>query len=228
MPLLGHFADAIMGAEERARTLSLGRGPTCAAAKKITRMEEQKLMLSLTGSAMRIAALALIALCWSLPGSKAASPGEIDASVRATLEQFHRQVRSSRELTRKAAGILVFPTVVKAGFGFGGEYGEGALLSRGRPRGYYNTVSASFGFQFGAQAKSVIIMFMTPEALDSFYRTDGWKVGVDGSVAVVTVGAGGAIDTNTIRSPIVAFIFDQKGLMYNLTLEGSKISRIYR
>ncbi len=69
---------------------------------------------------------------------------------------------------------------------------------------------------------------MTPEALDTFYRRDGWKVGVDGSVTIIAVGAGGAIDTNTIRSPVVGFIFDQKGLMYNLTLEGSKISRIYR
>ncbi len=101
-------------------------------------------------------------------------------------------------------------------------------MVRGRPAQYYNTLSASFGFQLGVQARSVIVMFMTPEALDGFYWKDGWKVGVDGSVVLVTVGAGGAIDTNTIKNPIVGFIFDQKGLMYNLTLEGSKISRIYR
>ncbi len=117
---------------------------------------------------------------------------------------------------------------MKAGFGFGGEYGEGALLVRGRPAAYYNSVSASFGFQLGAQARSVIIMFMTPEALDAFTYKNGWKIGVDGSVAVIAVGAGAAVDTNTIANPVVAFIFDQKGLMYNLTLEGSKISRIYR
>jgi lipid-binding SYLF domain-containing protein len=69
---------------------------------------------------------------------------------------------------------------------------------------------------------------MTNEALDQFRGTDGWKVGVDGSVAVVTVGVGGSIDSNRITSPIVGFIFDGKGLMYNLTLEGSKISQIYR
>jgi lipid-binding SYLF domain-containing protein len=131
-------------------------------------------------------------------------------------------------MANKAAGVLVFPAVVKAGFGFGGEYGEGALLIHGRTAGYYNDVSGSFGFQIGAQARSVIIMFMTPEALDAFRRTNGWKVGVDGSVAVVTVGVGGAIDSNTIRGPVAGYIFDQKGLMYNLTLEGSKISPIYR
>jgi lipid-binding SYLF domain-containing protein len=123
---------------------------------------------------------------------------------------------------------LVFPTIVKAGFGFGGEYGEGAMRIGGKTAGYYNTVAASFGFQIGAQARSVIIMFMTPEALASFRRVDGWKVGVDGSVAIITIGAGGSIDTDKITSPVVGFVVDPKGLMYNLTLEGSKISRISR
>jgi lipid-binding SYLF domain-containing protein len=122
----------------------------------------------------------------------------------------------------------VFPTIVKVGFGFGGEYGEGAMRIGGKTTGYYNTLAASFGFQIGAQARSVIIMFMTPEALASFRRVDGWKVGVDGSVAIITVGAGGSIDTDKITSPVVGFIVDPKGLMYNLTLEGSKISRISR
>ena len=172
--------------------------------------------------------IALLGLSFLPRDAKAGSAGEINAGVHATLDDFYRHVGSSHELARKAVGILVFPTVVKAGFGFGGEYGEGALLIRGQPAAYYNTVSASFGFQLGAQAKSVIVMFMTQEALNSFYRKDGWKVGVDGSVAIVTIGTGGSIDTNTIRSPIIGFIVDQKGLMYNLTLEGSKISRIYR
>jgi lipid-binding SYLF domain-containing protein len=172
--------------------------------------------------------IALLTLSWPQPRLEAGSSYQIDRAVRATLDQFSFQVGSSRELARKSYGILVFPAVVKAGFGFGGEYGEGALLVRGRPAEYYNTLSASFGFQLGIQAKSVIIMFMTPDALYNFYSKDGWKIGVDGSVVLITIGAGGAIDTNTIRSPVIGFIFDQKGLMYNLTLEGSKISRIYR
>ncbi len=177
--------------------------------------------------AIGFAVLALLAIGWPMAAANA-GPRDADAAAHATLEQFFHEVRSSRELANKAAGILVFPTVVKAGFWVGGEYGEGALLVRGRTAGYYNSVSGSFGFQLGAQARSVIIMFMTPEALDAFYRKDGWKAGVDGSVAVIAVGAGGAIDTNTIHDPVVGFIFDQKGLMYNFTLEGSKISRIYR
>jgi lipid-binding SYLF domain-containing protein len=162
------------------------------------------------------------------PQGRAASGSEIEASVHATLDQFFRQVRSSRELANKAIAVLVFPTVVKAGIGVGGEYGEGELLIRGQPAGFYNMASASVGFQLGAQARSVIIMFMTDPALGQFRRTDGFKVGVDGSIAVIAIGAGGAIDTNSITKPVIGFIFDQKGLMYNLTLEGTKISPISR
>jgi lipid-binding SYLF domain-containing protein len=175
-----------------------------------------------------IALLALFAVVCLAPRAEAASGREIDANARATLEDFFRQVWSGRELANKAAAILIFPTVVKAGIGIGGEYGEGVLHVRGRTAGFYNIISASVGFQFGAQARSVIIMFMTDTALAGFQRTDGWKVGVDGSVAIITIGAGGQIDTNSVRSPVVGFIFDQKGLMYNLTLEGSKITRINR
>jgi lipid-binding SYLF domain-containing protein len=179
-------------------------------------------------SAVLALVLGLLTSLDSAPRSEAASGPEIDASARATLTQFFHQVLSSRELANQAVAILVFPTVVKAGFGIGGEYGEGALHIRGKTAAYFNIISGSIGFQFGAQARSVILMFMTEEALASFRRTQGWKVGVDGSVAIIAVGAGGAIDTNSIRSPIIGFIFDQKGLMYNLTLEGSKITQIYR
>jgi lipid-binding SYLF domain-containing protein len=180
------------------------------------------------GRKLAVGLLVLLgSLCAATWGNAASGP-EIDANVRATMGEFFREVPSSYELANKAVAILVFPTIVKAGFGIGGEYGEGALHIRGRTGGYYNIISGSIGFQFGAQARSVLLMFMTPPALATFQRTDGWKIGVDGSVAIITVGAGGAIDTNSVRSPIVGFIFDQKGLMYNLTLEGSKISRISR
>jgi lipid-binding SYLF domain-containing protein len=174
------------------------------------------------------AVFAFIASAVSAPPSHAGSAREIDAGVHETLDRFFYKVGGARELANKAVGILVFPSIVKAGFGFGGEYGEGALLIHGRNAGYYNTVSASFGFQLGVQERSVIIAFMTPEALRQFRSTAGWKVGVDGSVAIITIGAGGSIDTNKITSPVVGFILDPKGLMYNLTLEGTKISRISR
>jgi lipid-binding SYLF domain-containing protein len=178
---------------------------------------------------MRLCLSALFAwlmIAAAAPESRAGSRAEIDAAVDATLDQFFLQVGGARQLAREAVGILVFPTVVKAGMGIGGEYGEGALRIRGRTDGYYNIISASFGFQLGVQTRSVIVMFMTPQALDSFEHKDGWKIGVDGSVAIVTIGVGGSIDTNRIRSPVIGFILDPKGLMYNLTLEGSKISRM--
>ena len=158
--------------------------------------------------------------------SEAASAAEIEADANETLHSFVRQVPGARELAAKAAGILVFPSVVKAGIGIGGEYGEGILLNQQRVEGYYNLISASFGFQLGVQERSVIIMFMTQDALRGFEERAGWKIGVDGSVTIITVGVGGGIDTDKIVSPVIGFIIDQKGLMYNLTLEGSKISRI--
>jgi len=169
--------------------------------------------------------LALSLLCLPATAS-AASKQELDAKVKSTMTTFYSQVKSGKELANKAVGILVFPEVFKAGIGIGGEYGEGAMLEGGKTTGYYNTAAASIGFQLGAQMKSQVIMFMTRNALKGFKSSDGWKAGVDGSVALITVGAGGDIDTNTIKDPIIGFIFSNKGLMYNLTFEGSKITKI--
>jgi len=177
----------------------------------------------------RFTMLLLLTCCISMltiEPAQAASKTEINAKVKATLSTFYGQVKSGRELVRKAAAILVFPEVFKAGFGIGGEYGEGAMLEHGKTTGYYNTAAASIGFQVGAQMKSQIIMFMTRDALRRFKSSDGWKAGVDGSVALITVGVGGEIDSNTVKDPIIGFIFSNKGLMYNLTFEGSKITRI--
>ena len=173
-----------------------------------------------------LALLAATALLVASPHRAEATTTQINADANEALQSFVRQIGGARELAKKAAGVLVFPSVVKAGLVFGGEYGEGVMIIHGQPAGYYNLVSGSFGFQLGVQERSVIIMFMTESALDQFNRTAGWKVGVDGSVAIITVGAGGAIDSNNISSPVIGFVLDPKGLMYNLTLEGSKISRI--
>jgi lipid-binding SYLF domain-containing protein len=181
-----------------------------------------------TFRALSLIVITMLAMVAGPSRSEAASAAEIDADVNAALTSFESQIVGARELASKAAGVLVFPSVVKAGLGLGGEYGEGLLIIRGRPSGYYNLISGSFGFQLGVQTRTVIIMFMTEQALASFESTYGWKVGVDGSVAIVTLGAGGAIDTESLTSPVLGFILDPAGLMYNLTLEGSKISRITR
>ena len=158
--------------------------------------------------------------------ASAASREQIDAEVREAVANFYRQTSAGQELAKSASGMLVFPSVIKAGIGVGGEFGEGALLVKGKTVGYYNIAAASIGLQLGAQARSQIILFMNDKVLAGFRESKGWKAGVDGSVALATLGAGGAIDTETARKPIIGFIFSNKGLMYNLTFEGSKITHI--
>ena len=156
----------------------------------------------------------------------AASAKSIDFDVDEALVNFDKQVKGSKGFLKKAKGVLVFPSVIKAGFGIGGEYGEGALRVNGKSVDYYNTIAASIGFQIGAQAKTIILAFMEKKALEKFQNSEGWKVGVDGSVALITLGMGDSLDTINTEDPIVAFIFGQKGLMYNLTLEGSKFNKL--
>ena len=155
-----------------------------------------------------------------------ASKRVIDVEVEEALERFYKEVGGAKKFTSISEGMLVFPSVIKAGFGIGGEYGEGALLIKGKTVEYYSTAAASIGFQIGAQTKTVILIFTSKSALKKFRQSDGWEAGADGSVALVDLGAGSTIDTSTIKDPIVAFVFGNKGLMYNLTLEGSKYSKL--
>lgn len=162
-----------------------------------------------------------------LPGvAYARTKAEIEAGVAAALARFVTQVKGAQGLINTAPGVLVFSGVIKAGAGVGGEYGEGALRVGGRTVAYYSIASASIGLQFGVQRKDVIIVFLRQQALDSFRAKSGWQVGVDGSIVVVDLGASASIDTTKLNQPIVAFVIGQRGLMYNLTLEGTKISQI--
>ncbi len=169
--------------------------------------------------------MAIVALGLPIAAS-AESAAEIDKDVAETLKVFAEQVDGSEVFLNQSAGYLVFPRVIKVGIGIGGETGEGALRVGGASVGYYRTASGSIGFQLGVQAKSIIIAFMTKEALAKFTNSDGWSVGIDGSVALVDIGAGKTIDSNNVKDPVVGFIFGSKGLMYNLTLEGSKITKL--
>ena len=172
----------------------------------------------------------LLVLVWLLMPALATakSAEEIDIEVDAALERFRTEVGGADEFLAKAEGVLVFPAVYKAGIGIGGEYGEGALRVGGKTVEYYSTAAASIGLQLGAQAKTVIIVFLNAEALSRFRASSGWKAGVDGSIAVVEWGAGESLDTIEIKDPIVAFIFGNKGLMFNLSLEGSKFTKLVR
>ena len=157
---------------------------------------------------------------------QAASSVEIDAKADAALKNFYTKVGAGKTLSRKAKGALILPSVIKIGFWIGGEYGEGVLRISGKTVDYYNIAGASLGFQFGAQSKSVILLFMTEDALSDFRKSQGWDAGVDGSVALASLGAGGAVDTKTLQKPVIGFVFGNKGLMVDVSLKGSKISRI--
>jgi len=156
----------------------------------------------------------------------AATAKEINASVDVALERFYKQVQGAKEFAKTAKGLLVLPNVKKAAFVVGGEYGEGALRIGGKTVDYYNTVSGSFGLQIGAEAKDIIIAFMTDEALNSFRKSKGWEAGVDGNVALITIGEGGRVDTTTVKDPIVAFVFDVKGLIADISLKGAKFTKL--
>jgi lipid-binding SYLF domain-containing protein len=160
--------------------------------------------------------------------SQAKTAREIDASVNAALDRFMKQVKGSTEFLRTAKGVLVFAEVIKAGVGIGGEYGEGALRIRGKTVAYYSLGSASIGLQLGVQQKDIILVFLQDRALKDFRAKEGWQVGVDGSVVIVDLGVQASIDSTKLNQPIVGFVSSQKGLMYNLTLEGSKITKLQK
>jgi lipid-binding SYLF domain-containing protein len=158
--------------------------------------------------------------------ARAESKQEIDVTVKETMQRFTNANPAHAELLRKAVGVLVFPRITKAGAGIGGEHGNGSLLKGGSIVGYYSLTSASLGLTLGAGQRSEVLLFMTREALSKFEASHTWNVGVDAQVALVSQGAGGQYDTDTLGKPILGFVFDEKGLIGDLSLKGSKIKRI--
>lgn len=151
---------------------------------------------------------------------------EIDAGVDGALNRLFSTNAGARDLAQRAQGVLVFPRVISAGLVVGGEYGEGALRSKGATVGYYSTTQASVGLTAGGQSKAVIIMFMTPEAYNKFVSSKGWTAGADANVAVAKVGADGRLDTLTSQQPVIAFVQTNAGLMFDVSVNGSKISKL--
>lgn len=159
--------------------------------------------------------------------TNASTRQSIDASVNATLSRLYSNVPGSRELVAKSHGVLVFPNVIQAGFFVGGQTGNGALRVGGSTVGYYNTSSLSVGLQAGAQSKAVIFLFMTQEALSKFRSSEGWAAGADASVAVVKIGANGSVDTTTATSPVQVFVLTNAGLMGDVSVNGTKVTRLH-
>lgn len=170
--------------------------------------------------------VAALAVGAAVRPARAASATVIDQEVDIALNQLLQQSQTAQAVAEQALAVLVFPDIVKGGFGIGGQYGEGALRRDDATVGYYNIASASFGLQVGAQSYSQALFFMTEEALAYLDRVGGFEVGADANVAVIDAGVAVDVTSNTLQDPIVAFVFGQRGLMAGVTIEGSKISRI--
>ncbi|HTO10038.1 MAG TPA: lipid-binding SYLF domain-containing protein [Candidatus Binatia bacterium] len=160
------------------------------------------------------------------PSAVAASRSEINRDVDAALAKLWTDVPNARALAQQARALLVFPNIVKAGFLFGAQYGDGALIRGGRPVAYYNTVSASYGLQAGVQTFGYVLFFMSESALAYLNNSDGFELGVGPSIVILDAGKARTMSTTTAHDDIYAFIFDQRGLMAGAGLQGSKISRI--
>ncbi len=175
------------------------------------------------------AALMLVTGC-TTTGSGAGDPATrrqaIDSGVDNALGRLYQQAAGSEQLVRSAKGVLVFPSVLEAGFVFGASRGDGALRRGGRTVSYHRTTGGSFGLQAGAQSTAVFVLFMTDDALARFEQSKGWTAGVDATVTLVTVGANAQVTTATAQQPVVGFVLSNQGIMAGVTVDGSRITRL--
>ena len=181
-----------------------------------------------TKSIRKIAAFTVLSAMLGACSSMEWSANRIDSEADDALVVFQEEVNGAKVFLDQAAGYLVFPRAIKAGLVVGAETGEGTLRVGGKTIDYFRITSGSIGFQAGAQARSIVIAFMTQSSLQQFQNSNGWRVGIDGSVALIDMGAGKTIDSQNVRDPVVGFIFGSAGLMYNLTLEGTRFTRLQR
>jgi len=173
-----------------------------------------------------VLSLAVTAALTNAPCAVAASRQELNRDATKALQSLTAKNSAARQLNQKARAVLVFPNILKAGFMFGGQLGEGVLLMGGKPVGYYNSVAASYGLQAGAQVFGYALFFMNDAALKYLDASEGFELGVGPSIVVVDEGMGKSMTTTTITQDVYAFIFDQKGLMGGLGIQGSKITRV--
>jgi lipid-binding SYLF domain-containing protein len=174
---------------------------------------------------MRVAAVAAFAILM-LSTSAVFADDTFEADANAALKQLYLDTPAAKMIGDKAKAVLVFPNIVKAGFIVGAHYGEGVLLENGKLVAHYNSVAASYGLQAGVQSFGYAMFLMTDKALQYLDRSDGWELGVGPSIVVVDLGKAKSLTTTTLKDDVYAFIFDQKGLMAGLGLQGSKITKL--
>jgi lipid-binding SYLF domain-containing protein len=167
-------------------------------------------------------------------GSLPATAGDrtaLDRDVHAAIQLLKETSPFAKKIGPKARGALIFPSVVKAGFLVGVQYGNGALVRAKKGGGYYianyyNLSSASYGLQAGAQSFGYALVLMTDEAVEHVETSAGWELGVGPSIVIVDEGMAKTLTTETAKSDVYAFTFGQKGLMGGLGLQGTKITRL--
>jgi lipid-binding SYLF domain-containing protein len=159
-------------------------------------------------------------------GDPSARRAALNANADAALSNLFSQVNGSQELVNRARGVLVFPSVLEAGFVFGASTGDGVLRKNGRTASFHRTTSGSWGMQIGAQSTAVFLLFMTEDALARFEASEGWSVGADASVTLVAVGANAKITTDTAQQPVIGFVLSNRGLMAGITLNGTRVTRL--
>jgi lipid-binding SYLF domain-containing protein len=158
----------------------------------------------------------------------AASAEDLNKDAAQSLEKLYKSNPSAESVGKRARAILVFPNIVKAGLIFGGAYGEGVLTRGSKFSGYYNSVTASWGWQAGAESYSYVVFLMSDKAVKYLDKSKGWEIGVGPNVVVVNEGVAKNLSSSTLKEDAYAYIFDQQGLMAALSIEGTKISPIKR
>ncbi len=158
----------------------------------------------------------------------AATAEDLNKDSDQALQKLYETNSVAEAISKQAKAVLIFPNIVKAGLVFGGAYGEGEMKQGSKIDGYYNSVTASWGFQAGAQSYGYVVFLMNQKAVDYVHNSKGWEIGVGPTVVVVDEGAAKNLSTSTLKDDAYAFIFDQKGLMAGVSIEGTKISRIDR
>ncbi|MCK7497556.1 MAG: lipid-binding SYLF domain-containing protein [Comamonadaceae bacterium] len=175
-----------------------------------------------------LAAAAALSLLFIGTPAFAATAEDLDRDAAQALQLLYNSNPAAKTIGQKATAILMFPNVVKAGLVFGGSYGEGVLRKGNKLVGYYNSVSASWGWQAGAQSYSYVVFLMNNKAMRYLDKSEGWEIGVGPTVVVVDAGMAKNLSSSTLKDDAYAFIFDQKGLMASLSIEGTKITPIKR
>ena len=174
-------------------------------------------------------ALAVITVAFQVLSPRVAlgaSASAIDRSATQSLTTLYKNTAGAKALGDKAVGVLVFPSIVKGGFIIAGQYGDGALRKNGKSVAYYRSLAASYGFQAGVQAFGYVLFFMDDASLQYLDNTAGFELGTGPSLVVLDAGFGKNLSTTTLQKGVYAFIFDQKGLMGGVGIQGTKITKI--